>query len=66
MMVHFRKLFSEEDLDRGNELIAKRGNKALVIESVLSLPDDDDSDESGAEAGKQLSVDDLVKPAECA
>ena len=33
MMVHFRKRFSEEDLNRINELIAERG-KALVFEAV--------------------------------
>ena len=42
MMVNFRKRFSEEDLNRINELIAERG-KAMMIEAVSSLPDDDDS-----------------------
>ena len=62
-MVHFRKRFSEEDLKRINELIAERG-KAMVIEAVSSLPDDDDSDALGADAGTQISLDDFVKPAD--
>jgi hypothetical protein len=62
-MVHFRKRFSEEDLKRINELIAERG-KAMVIEAVASLPDDDDSDDPDSDAGNQLSLDDLVKPAD--
>jgi IS5 family transposase len=63
MMVHFRKRFSEEDLKRINELIAERG-KAMVIEAVSSPRDDDDSDDPGAHAGTQISLDDLVKPAD--
>ena len=63
MMVHFRKRFSEEDLKRINELIAERG-KAMVIEAVLSLQDDDNSDDPGADAGTQISIDDFVKPAD--
>ncbi|CAK6697937.1 hypothetical protein IFHNHDMJ_02330 [Synechococcus sp. CBW1107] len=63
MMVHFRKRFSEEDLKRINELIAERG-KAMVIEAVSSLPDDDDSGAPGADAATQISLDDLVKPAD--
>ncbi|CAK6690194.1 IS5 family transposase [Synechococcus sp. CBW1107] len=63
MMVHFRKRFSEEDLNRINKLIAERG-KAMVMEAVSSLPDDDDSDAPGADAGTQISLDDFVKPAE--
>jgi IS5 family transposase len=63
MMVHFRKRFSEEDLNRINELIAERG-KAMVIEAVSSLPDDDDSDVPGADAGTQISLDEFVKPAD--
>jgi len=63
MMVHFRKRFSEEELNRINELIAERG-KAMVIEAVSSLPDDDNSGDADAEAGNQLSIDDLVKPAD--
>ena len=62
MMVHFRKRFSEEDLKRINELITERG-KAMVIEAVSLLPDDDDSDAPGADAGTQISLDDFVKPA---
>ena len=62
-MVHFRKRFSEEDLKRICELIAERG-KAMVIEAVSSLPDDDDSDAPGADAGTQISLDDFVKPAD--
>ena len=61
MMVHFRKRFSEEDLKRINELIAERG-KAMVIEAVSSLPNDDEPDDPGGDAGKQISLDDFVKP----
>ena len=63
MMVHFRKRFSEEDLKRINELIAERG-KAMVIEALSSSPDDDDSDDPGADAVNQTSLDDFVKPAD--
>ncbi len=62
-MVHFRNRFSEEDLKHTNELIAERGN-AMLIEAVSSLPDDDDSGDPYAEADNQLSIDDLVKPAD--
>ena len=61
MMVHFRKRFTEEDLNRITELIVERG-KAMVMEAVASLPNDDDSDDPDADAGKQLSLDELVKP----
>jgi len=60
MMVHFRKRFSQEDLNRINEIIAERG-KALLLDAVASLPEED-SDEPDAEVGTQLSLDDLVKP----
>jgi hypothetical protein len=63
MMVHFRKRFSQEDLKRMNEFIADRG-KAMVMEAVESLSDDDDSDDPGTDAGNQLSLDELVKPAD--
>jgi transposase, IS5 family len=63
MMVHFRKRFSEEELNRINELIAVRG-KAMVIEAVASLLDEDDSDDPDSDAGNQLAIDDLVKPAD--
>jgi IS5 family transposase len=63
MMVHFRKRFSEEELNRINELIAERG-KVMVMETVASLPDDDDVDDPDADAGNQLSLDDFVKPAD--
>jgi hypothetical protein len=36
----------------------------MLIEAVSSLPDDDDSGDPDAAAGKQLSIDDLVKPAD--
>jgi transposase, IS5 family len=62
-MVYFRKRFSEKDLKRINELIAERG-KAMVIEAMSSLPDDDDSDDPGADAGNQTSLDDFLKPAD--
>ena len=61
MMVHFHKRFSEEDLNRINEIIAERG-KAMVIEAVTTLSDEDDSGDPDADAGNQLSLDDLVKP----
>ena len=63
MMVHFRKRFSEEELRRVNELIAERG-KAMVIEAIARLPDDDDPDDPDDDAGSQLSLDNLVKPAD--
>jgi hypothetical protein len=63
MMVHFRKRFTEEDLKRINELIAERG-KAMLMETVASLSDDDDPGDPGVGDGTQLSLDDLVKPAD--
>jgi len=36
----------------------------MVIEALSSLPDDDDSDDPGAAAVNQISLDDLVKPAD--
>ena len=63
MMVHFRKRFSEDDLNRINELIVERG-KAMVMEAVASLPDDDNPDDPDSDAGNQLSLDDFVKPAD--
>jgi IS5 family transposase len=63
MMVHFRKRLLEEDLDRINEMITERG-KAMVIKAVSTLSDADDSGDPGADAGNQLSIDDLVKPAD--
>ena len=61
MKVHFRKRFSEEDLNRINELITVRG-KAMVMDALASLPNHDDSDDPDADARKQLSLDELVKP----
>ncbi len=63
MMVHFRNRFSEENLKRINELIAERC-KAILIEAVSSLQDDDDSGDPDAEADNQLLIDNLVKPAD--
>ena len=66
MMVHFRKCFPEDALKRINELIAERG-KAMVIEAVSSMQDDDNSNdpgEPGSDAGTQISIDDFVKPAD--
>ncbi len=62
MMVHFRKRFTEEDLCRVNELIAERG-KAMVIEAIARLPDDD-SDDPEDKAGTQLALDNFVKSAD--
>ena len=36
----------------------------MVIEAVSSLQDDDNSDDPGADAGSQISIDDFVKPAD--
>jgi hypothetical protein len=60
MMVYFRKSFSEEDLNRINELVTERG-KALVQEAVASLPDDD-SDDPVSGSGEQILLDVLMKP----
>jgi len=62
-MVHFRKRFSQEDLKRINELIGERG-KAMVIEEMSSVNDDDDPGDPGADKGSQMSIDDFVKPAD--
>ena len=63
MMVHFRKRFSEEDLSRITELIVERG-KAMVMEAGASTAEEDNSDDPGASADNQLSLEDLVKPAD--
>lgn len=60
MIVHFRKHFSHEELNRINEVIAERCN-AMLINAVTSIPDADDTDE---DSGNQLSLDDFVKPAD--
>jgi hypothetical protein len=36
----------------------------MVIEALSSLQDDDDSDDPGAEAGNQISINGLLKPAD--
>jgi hypothetical protein len=58
MMVHFRKRFFEKDLKRISELIAERG-KAMVIEAISSLSDDD-SDDPGTDERTQMSGDNEV------
>jgi IS5 family transposase len=63
MMVHLRKRLSEEVLKQINELVAERV-KAMGIEALSSLQDDDNSGDPDAEAGNQLSIDDFVKPAD--
>ena len=63
MMVHFRRRFSEEDLKRINELIVERG-KAMVMEAVSTHSDDGGSDDSSADGGTQISIDDFMKPAD--
>jgi IS5 family transposase len=63
MMVDFRQRFSEEDLSRFNELITERG-KAMVIEAIARIPDDDESDDPDDDAGNQLSLVNFVKPAD--
>jgi hypothetical protein len=60
MMVHFRKRFFQEDLKQINELIAKRG-KSMVMNAIIARKDDDNP---GANADEQLSLEDLVKPAD--
>ena len=62
MMVHYRKRLSEEDLNRLNELIAESG-KALVMEAVASLPDDE-SDNPDAGSYEHILLDHFVKPAD--
>jgi hypothetical protein len=63
MMVHFRKRFSDEDLRRINELVVQRG-KEMLLEAVMDDPGGDDSGGQGPSADDQLSLDDLVKPAD--
>lgn len=36
----------------------------MVIEAMSSLPDDDESDDPGADADNQTSLDDFVMPAD--
>jgi len=63
MMVHFRKRFSEEDLKRINELIIERG-KPMVMEVVSPHPEDEGSDDRSAGRGNQITIDDILKPAD--
>jgi IS5 family transposase len=61
MMVHICKRFSDEDFNRITDLIVKHGI-AMPIEAVASTAEEDNSDDPGADADNQLSLDDLVKP----
>jgi hypothetical protein len=61
MMVHFRKRFSEEDLNRINERIAERG-KAKMMEALALLPDDEDSNDPDSDTDNPISLDNVVKP----
>jgi hypothetical protein len=63
MMVHSRKRFSDEDLKRIDELVVERG-KAMLIEAVVDASDVDDSGGQGPSSEDQLSLDELVKPAD--
>lgn len=56
--------FSQEELSQINALIAER-DKAMLIDAVASLPDDDDSEDPDDDAGNQLSRDDFMKPVDC-
>ena len=59
IIIYFRKRFSEEDHNWINELIAERC-KALVLEVLASLLDDD-SDDPDADSGEQILVVDFMK-----
>jgi hypothetical protein len=63
MIIHFRKLFSQEELNRINELIDERG-KALVKEASETVQDEDALDDPNDDAGNYLPLDDFVKPAD--
>ncbi len=60
MMVHFRKRFSEEDLNRITELIVERG-KAMAMEAVASAAEEHSSDDPSANAGNQLGTTEKAK-----
>ena len=51
-------------LNRIIELIAAR-DTAMVMEAVDSLPDSGEFENTDAGSGKQILLDDLVKPADC-
>ncbi|NBO66446.1 MAG: transposase [Acidobacteria bacterium] len=63
MMVDLCKRFSEDALKSNNELMAEFG-QVLVMETVATFSDDDDPGAPGADAGNQLSLGDLVIPAD--
>ena len=63
MMVHFRKRSSEDDLRRINELVVRRG-KEMLVEVIASLCDEDDSDDTDPGTSEQLSMDNVIKPAD--
>jgi transposase, IS5 family len=63
MMVHFRQRFSQEELNRINELIAEHG-KDLVKEAFASVQDKNNPDDPDDDSGSQLSLDNFVKPAD--
>ena len=63
MIVHFCKRFFEDDLQRIHELVAER-RKAMVMEAVASLADDDDSGDPDRDAGNPLIIGERLKPAD--
>jgi len=55
----------DEYLRHINELVVRRG-KEMLIEAAASQPhDDDDSSGDDKDDGDQLSLDSLIKPADC-
>ena len=66
MMVHFRKRFPDDGLRRTNELIVERGKEMLLKTAISDVKDLDDNESSDKDddAGLQLSLDSLIKPAD--
>ena len=59
----FCKRSSEDDLRRINELVVRRG-KEMLVEVIASRCDEDDSDDTDLGTSEQLSMDNVIKPAD--
>lgn len=64
MVVHFRKLLTGDDLRRINDLVVQRGKQMLLEELEQRSSDEDQDGSTPADAGKQLALDELIKPSD--
>ena len=66
MMVHFRKRLPDDGLRRTNELVVERGKEMPLKIAITDIgnSDDNEPDDKGDDAGSQLLLDSLIKPAD--